>query len=127
MFSQICYLLYLFQKFNVTVCKLSRMKIGLIREGRTPHDKRVAFTPEQCVYIQQHFPGIKITVQPSDWRCYTNEEYLSKKITISEDLSDCDILMGIKQVPIDDLIAGKNYLFFSHTIKKQPNKKQSRN
>jgi len=100
------------------------MKIGLIREGRTPHDKRVAFTPEQCAYIQNHFSGIEIVVQPSEWRCYKDEEYASKKIKLDEDLSDCDILMGVKQVPVNDLIANKKYLFFSHTIKKQPHNRE---
>lgn len=100
------------------------MKIGLIREERMPYDKRVAFTPEQCAYIQKHFPGIEIIVQPSDWRSYKNEEYTAKKIKLAEDLSNCDILMGIKQVPVNDLIANKKYLFFSHTIKKQPHNRE---
>ena len=100
------------------------MKIGLIREGRTLHDKRVPFTPEQCVYIQKHFHKVKIVVQPCDWRSYKDEEYAAKGIELTEDLSDCDILMGIKQVPIKDLIPNKKYLFFSHTIKKQPHNKE---
>jgi saccharopine dehydrogenase (NAD+, L-lysine forming) len=100
------------------------MKIGLIREERMPYDKRVAFTPEQCAYLQKHFPGIEIIVQPSDWRSYKNEEYTAKKIKLAEDLSNCDILMGIKQVPVNDLIANKKYLFFSHTIKKQPHNRE---
>jgi alanine dehydrogenase len=100
------------------------MKIGLIREERVPHDKRVDLTPEQCVYVQQHFKNVEIIVQPSDWRSYTNDEYISKNIKLSEDLSDCDILMGIKQVPVTDLIPGKKYLFFSHTIKKQPHNRE---
>ncbi len=91
------------------------MKIGLIREERVPHDKRVAFTPEQCVYIQQHFKNVEIIVQPGNWRSYTNDEYLVKNIQMSEDLSECDILLGIKQVPVNDLIAEKKYLFFFHT------------
>ena len=96
------------------------MKIGLIREERVPHDKRVAFTPDQCLYVQQQFKHVEIIVQPSDWRSYTNDEYISKGIKLSQDLSRCDILFGIKQIPVKDLIAEKKYLFFSHTIKKQP-------
>ena len=94
-------------------------KIGIIREGKVPHDKRVPFTPEQCAYIKQHF-SVDVVVQPSVWRNYKNEEYTSKGITLQEDLSDCDIIMGIKEVPAAELIPGKKYLFFSHTIKKQP-------
>lgn len=100
------------------------MKIGIIREGKFPREKRVAFAPEQCLLIEKHFEGVKVVVQPSDWRCYSNEEYTSKGIELQENLSDCDILFGIKEVPKNELIAGKKYLFFSHTIKKQPHNKE---
>lgn len=99
------------------------MKIGILREGKMPHDKRVPFTPAQCVDLAQSF-GAQVLVQPSDWRSYTDQEYRDAGVTLQEDLSDCDILMGIKEVPVSDLIAGKKYLFFSHTIKKQPHNKK---
>ena len=95
------------------------MKIGLIKEGRTLYDKRVAFTPDQCIYIQKQFADVHIVVQPCEWRSYKDEEYLAKGVSMSDNLSDCDILMGVKQVPISQLIPNKKYLFFSHTIKKQ--------
>jgi saccharopine dehydrogenase (NAD+, L-lysine-forming) len=100
------------------------MKIGVLREGKVPHDKRVAFTPDQCVMIGSIFPDVEVLVQPSDWRSYTNKEYMDKGVTMQEDLSSCDILFGIKEVPKHELIAGKKYLFFSHTIKKQPHNKE---
>lgn len=99
------------------------MKIGIIREGKVPHDKRVPFTPVQCKYLLEQYPGLSIAVQPSDYRCYANDEYQSHGIHLQEDLSDCDVLMGVKEVPKDQLIEGKKYLFFSHTIKKQPHNK----
>lgn len=99
------------------------MKIGILREGKMPRDKRVPFTPEQCIELQQTF-GVDVLVQPSDWRCYTNEEYTKAGVTLQEDLSACDILLGIKEVPVADLLPGKKYLFFSHTIKKQPHNKK---
>ncbi|MFN5307767.1 MAG: NAD(P)-dependent oxidoreductase [Bacteroidota bacterium] len=95
------------------------MKIGILREGKQPPDKRVPFTPEQCAFIQNHFSA-EVVVQPSDIRCYRNDEYQSAGIRMQEDVKDCDLLMGIKEVPAADLIPGKKYLFFSHTIKKQP-------
>ncbi|HEY6161129.1 MAG TPA: NAD(P)-dependent oxidoreductase [Bacteroidia bacterium] len=98
---------------------MSRIKIGVIREGKMPRDRRVPFTPEQCLAIEKIFDA-EVYVQPSDWRCYTNEEYISKGVKMQEDLSMCDVLFGIKEVPIADMIPGKKYLFFSHTIKKQP-------
>ncbi len=96
------------------------MKIGILRENKTPPDKRVPLTPQQCVEVQQKFPDVTIVVQPSNIRCFNDSEYVTLGIPLSEDLSDCDILMGVKEERIEDLIEGKKYLIFSHTIKKQP-------
>ena len=99
------------------------LKIGLIREGKQPADNRVAFSPVQCQWLMNKFPELKIVVQPSVARCFTDEEYTNEDIEINENLNDCDLLIGIKEVPKEQLIAGKKYLFFSHTIKKQPHNK----
>jgi len=96
------------------------MKIGILRENKTPIDKRVPLTPEQCVEVQQKFPHVSIVVQPSKIRCFNDSEYAALGIQLNEDLSDCDILMGVKEERIGDLIEGKKYLIFSHVIKKQP-------
>jgi saccharopine dehydrogenase (NAD+, L-lysine forming) len=96
------------------------LKIGLIREGKTPPDKRVPFTPVQCEEIEQLFPDVRVVVQKSDFRCFKDDEYQDLDITVAEKVDHCDILMGIKEVPVEQLIADKTYLFFSHTIKKQP-------
>jgi saccharopine dehydrogenase (NAD+, L-lysine-forming) len=95
------------------------MKIGIIREGKIPHDKRVALTPEQCSEVVERFPDASVVVQHSMHRCIPDEAYEKQGLLVKEDLSDCDILFGIKEVPVDELIEGKSYLFFSHTIKKQ--------
>lgn len=95
------------------------IQIGLIREEKVPKDTRVALTPDQCVDIQKEY-SVKISAAPSPDRCFGDEDYRSVGVEIREDLSDCDILLGIKEVPIDRLIEGKTYLFFSHTKKKQP-------
>ena len=99
------------------------MKIGILREEKIPHDKRVPFTPVQCKYLLEQFAELKIVVQPSGVRCYSDEEYRSHGIVLQEDLSDCDVLMGVKEIPKDKLIPGKKYLFFSHTIKKKAHNK----
>jgi len=96
------------------------MKIGILRENKTPIDKRVPLTPEQCVEVQKKFPHVSIEVQPSIVRCFNDNEYAAVGIRLSEDLSDCDILMGVKEERVEDLIEGKKYLIFSHFIKKQP-------
>lgn len=95
------------------------MKVGILREGKTPPDKRVALTPQQCVEVQKKFPHVSIVVQPSSVRSFADEEYSNLGIQLNEDLTGCDILLGVKEVRIEDLIEGKIYLFFSHTIKKQ--------
>jgi saccharopine dehydrogenase (NAD+, L-lysine forming) len=95
------------------------MKIGLIHEGKVPADNRVALTPAKCAFIERLF-SCKIIVEPSPTRCFSDAEYTEAGITVSADLSDCDFLLGIKEVPIPRLMVGKPYLFFSHTIKKQP-------
>jgi len=94
--------------------------IGLIREGKNPPDKRVPFTPLQVEEIMQRFPSIAIKCQPSPIRCFADNEYATIGAIVTEDLSDCDILMGVKEVPPAQLMANKTYLFFSHTIKQQP-------
>lgn len=96
------------------------IRIGLIREGKIPADNRVALTPSQCKWIAKNAPEIQVVVQTSEARCFSDREYLSAGAEVQEDLSDCDILFGIKEVPVEQLIPGKTYLFFSHTKKKQP-------
>jgi saccharopine dehydrogenase (NAD+, L-lysine forming) len=99
---------------------MNKIKIGLVREGKTPPDKRVPFTPLQTEEIEQRFPNVKVICQESPIRCFKDDEYRARGIEIASDVSDCDILMGIKEVQIDSLVPDKTYLFFSHTIKKQP-------
>jgi len=95
-------------------------KIGLIREGKVPADNRVALTPAQCKWILKNSTDIQIVVQNSPDRCFSDREYLSAGVEVKDDLTDCDLLFGIKEVPVHQLIPGKTYLFFSHTKKKQP-------
>jgi alanine dehydrogenase len=94
--------------------------IGLIREGKLPTDNRVALIPTQCKWIHKHFPEVKIVLQPASNRCFKDREYAAAGVSVLEDLSGCDLLLGIKEVPVDQLMPHKTYLFFSHTRKKQP-------
>ena len=100
------------------------LKLGIIREGKNPPDKRVPFTPLQTEEIEQRFPNVKVIVQESPIRCYKDDEYRELGIEVRADVSDCDILMGIKEVPIAQLVDKKTFLFFSHTIKMQPHNKK---
>lgn len=99
---------------------MEKIKIGLIREGKVPPDHRVPLTPKQCKSIQAIYPNVEIVVQPSPIRAYKDDEYAAEGMKLNEDLSSCDIIMGVKEVNISDLIPNKKFLFFSHTLKKQP-------
>ncbi len=95
------------------------MKIGIIKEGKVPPDFRVLLTPAQCKQAMHDFP-VEIVVESCPTRCYKDEEYQQQGILVTNDISDCDVLMGVKEVPVSQLIPNKTYFFFSHTIKKQP-------
>ena len=100
------------------------MKIGIIKEYKNPPDKRVVFSPEKCVEVVKKYPEVKFLIESSDIRGFSYDEYESIGLEIVDDLSKCDILIGVKEVPIEKLIANKKYFFFSHTIKKQPYNKK---
>jgi saccharopine dehydrogenase (NAD+, L-lysine forming) len=94
--------------------------IGLIREGKIPADNRVALIPSQCKWIHKRSNDTRVIVQHSDIRCFTDKEYRMAGVEVQEDLTGCDILLGIKEVPVEMLIPGKTYFIFSHTKKLQP-------
>ncbi|HET9825439.1 MAG TPA: alanine dehydrogenase, partial [Chitinophagaceae bacterium] len=99
---------------------INMTKIGLIKEGKMPADNRVSLTPAQCKWIHKNYDSIKIIVQSSSTRCFTDREFLMAGVEVKEDITDCDILLGIKEVPVEQLIPARTYLFFSHTKKQQP-------
>ncbi len=98
---------------------MENIKIGIIREGKQPPDQRVAFLPQQIADLIKKHPELNFYVQSSAVRCVPDEAYSAYNIPMVDDLNSCDILFGIKEVPIDQLMEGKVYFFFSHTIKKQ--------
>jgi alanine dehydrogenase len=94
--------------------------IGLIREGKVPADNRVALTPAQCKFLMKNVENVVVYVEPSPNRCYSDAEYEKAGAILSNDLSNCNLLLGIKEVPVSQLIPNKRYMFFSHTKKLQP-------
>jgi saccharopine dehydrogenase (NAD+, L-lysine-forming) len=94
--------------------------IGLLREGKIPADNRVALTPAQCKWIQKNASDVRVIAQTSPDRCYSDKEYVAAGVEVKEDMAECDILFGIKEVPASNLLPAKTYLFFSHTKKAQP-------
>ena len=95
------------------------MKIGVLKEEKVPADKRVPLTPEQCRRLLDTYPDIEISVKSSAIRCFSDAMYIAEGIDVVDDLNDCDVLIGVKEVPKESLIANKTYLYFSHTIKEQ--------
>ena len=95
------------------------LRIGILRETKNPPDRRVPLTPPQIIALEELYPFAEFLVQPSDIRCYTDEEYEYLDIPLKEDLRDCDILMGVKEVDKRTFIPGKTYMFFAHVAKKQ--------
>jgi saccharopine dehydrogenase (NAD+, L-lysine-forming) len=98
---------------------MERIKIGLLRETKTPPDRRVAITPSAIRVIRERFPGVDVVVQPSGIRCFPDDEYRKAGVALQEDLSDCDWLIGVKEVSLSALLPGKKYLFFAHVAKCQ--------
>ena len=96
------------------------MKFGLIKERKTPPDRRVVFSPEKARTVQNQYPHLEFAVKSSDIRIFTDTAYEEKGLEVTDDLSSCDVLLGVKEVPIEALIPKASYFFFSHTIKKQP-------
>ncbi len=96
------------------------MKFGIIKERKNPPDRRVIFSPNAIKQILTQFEGVSVQVEASDCRVFSDSQYENLGIPVTEGLSDCDFLFGVKEVPVENLISNKSYFFFSHTIKKQP-------
>ncbi|WP_456437868.1 NAD(P)-dependent oxidoreductase [Psychroserpens sp.] len=96
------------------------MKFGIIKERKSPPDRRVVFSPEKLAETKAQFPQADFVVESSDIRVFSDDEYRKQGIEVTNDVSDCDVLLGVKEVPLEHLIPNKKYFYFSHTIKKQP-------
>lgn len=103
---------------------MKKIRIGLIREGKTPPDTRVALTPKQCKELLTEYRNLEIYIQPSKHRSISSSEYIKYGVRVREEINNCDVLMGIKEVPTSLLSNGKTYMFFSHTIKQQAYNKE---
>jgi saccharopine dehydrogenase (NAD+, L-lysine forming) len=99
------------------------LTIGLIKEGKIPADTRVALSPAQCRWLHSN-TAIKVVVQSCTTRCFKDAEYKQAGVEVLDSIEHCDVLFGIKEVPKEQLIAGKTYFFFSHTKKLQPHNKE---
>jgi alanine dehydrogenase len=100
------------------------MKFGILKERKSPPDRRVVFSPDELLRIKERYQDAFIQVESSDIRIFTDAQYSDRGIEVSDNISGCDVLFGVKEVPVDFLIPDKSYFFFSHTIKEQPYNRQ---
>lgn len=103
---------------------MEKVLIGILREGKIPVDRRSPLSPTQAQQVSLQYENVQVKCQHSLIRCFSDEEYLEVGIPVEEELEDCDILFGVKEVPIKELIPNKTYFFFSHTIKQQPHNRK---
>lgn len=96
------------------------MKFGIIRERKNPPDRRVVLSPQACQNVMSTHPQAQLIVEPSPIRVFTDAEYQEANIPVADEMAQCEVLLGVKEVPIEALLPNKQYFFFSHTIKKQP-------
>ncbi|MEO5789759.1 NAD(P)-dependent oxidoreductase [Gelidibacter sp.] len=95
------------------------MKFAIIKERKNPPDRRVVFSPEKLAEARALFPEAEFIIESSDLRVFPDAAYEKLGFTVTDDVSDADVMLGVKEVPIEALIPNKKYIFFSHTIKKQ--------
>lgn len=93
-------------------------RIGIRREDKSPFERRAALTPAHVRRAMDEL-GLDVVVQPSPIRVFEDQEYVDAGATLSEDLSSCDMVLGVKEIPSELLEEGKAYTFFSHTVKGQ--------
>jgi saccharopine dehydrogenase (NAD+, L-lysine forming) len=110
--------------FIYNLAKNKAMHIGILRETKVPADGRVALTPSAAARLIREHPEFQISVESSEFRCFSDEEYRQAGLRVTDDISGCDLLIGIKEVSISSLLPGRTYMMFSHTGKKQPHNRE---
>ena len=106
--------------FVQNLYQLDFMKFAILKERKNPPDRRVVFSPEKLAEARDLFPNAEFIVESSNIRVFPDEAYKTLGFEVTDDVSDCDVMIGVKEVPIEHLIPNKKYFYFSHTIKKQP-------
>ena len=51
------------------------MKIALIKERKSPPDRRVVFSPEEAKNVKEQFSKADIIAESSDIRVFSDEQY----------------------------------------------------
>ncbi|KAI3644339.1 hypothetical protein MP228_010503 [Amoeboaphelidium protococcarum] len=90
--------------------------IGIRREDKGKWERRSPLTPQAVSELSKHS---QVLIQPCNKRIFTDQEYSKAGAIVKDDLSEADLILGIKEVPTKQLIPNKQYMFFSHTHKGQ--------
>ena len=90
--------------------------IGIVRESRND-ENRTPLVPEHIKKYKESNPNINFIIQPSNNRCFSDEEYELSGAKINDNLNECSIIFGVKEIDSNILINNRTYLFFSHTFK----------
>ena len=96
------------------------MRIAILKERKNPPDRRVVFSPDALIKAKKQFPQVEFKIESSNIRVFPDEAYKALGFEVTTDISDCNLMLGVKEVPVEALIPNKKYFFFSHIIKKQP-------
>ena len=88
------------------------IKFALIKERKSPPDRRVVFSPKKCRKLLETFPDATMVVEKSEVRVFDDNLYEKEGIELADDLRNCDVMLGVKEVPIPALIPHKKYFFF---------------
>ena len=91
--------------------KNKTISLAVLREARID-ESRTPFSPIQTANLLDKFPNLKIIIQPSERRCFKDEDYLKAGAQVTNDLSSSNIIFGVKEVDISTLINDKTYFFF---------------
>ena len=103
---------------------ITELKIGIVREKQYPTERRAPITPDVARHLLKAHKGLSIIVQPSVQRVFDDTSYVKAGCQVTDDLSACDVILGLREIEAEELIPGKKYLFFSHVAKRHPRNKQ---
>ncbi len=92
-------------------------KIGIRHEDKYVMERRVALIPEHVKQLVEK--GIEVHVERSAKRIFKDEEFASAGAILVDKLTEPDLILGVKEMPMDFFQHQKTYIFFSHTIKGQ--------
>jgi len=92
--------------------------IGIRREDKNEWEKRTPVIPDHVKVLLKNY-GIEVVVQPSKIRAFKDSDYQNSGAKIDDNLTNCNVIFGIKEFPVNFFEDGMKCVFFSHTIKGQ--------